>query len=290
MVGTLRRLLLKTPEVARCWVADRAGDLSFRVMGKSRRNVLANLRRATAASDERDLAPIARRVFRTAARNLIDLALLPAVDVVELQRSVRVVDGTWDRLEPPRDRPGGVIVITAHLGPFDQIPAILAGRGVRLLALTTRTTGRRRFSLWTGMRRAHGAGVDEPSRTVLRNLIAHLESGGTVGLVVDCDVDGSGDPFDFFGERTSLPTVMVRLARQTGSPLVPVFVRRAASGCAVSIEEPIVVEATADRASDLRRGMERVVAELERAIARSPEQWVIFQQVWPETGGTGEAG
>jgi KDO2-lipid IV(A) lauroyltransferase len=281
MVDFLRRFLLKTPEGARRWVADRAGDLSYRAMGKSRRNVLANLRRATAASDERDLAPIARQVFRTAAHNLIDLALLPAVDVVALQRSIRVADGSWERLEPPRDRRGGVIVVTAHLGPFDQIPAILAGRGVRLLALTTRTTGRRRFSLWTGMRRAHGAGVDEPSRTVLRNLIAHLESGGTVGLVVDCDLDGSGDPFEFFGERTSLPTVMVRLARQTGSPLVPVFVRRTAGGYALSIEEPIVVEATSDRAHDLRLGMERVVAELERAIARSPEQWAIFQRVWP---------
>jgi KDO2-lipid IV(A) lauroyltransferase len=282
MVDRLRRLLLKTPQGARDWVADRAGDLSFRVMGKSRRNVLANVRRATAARDDGELRTIARQVFRTAARNLIDLALLPAVDVVELQRSVRVTDGTWDRLESLKDRRGGLIVVTAHLGPFDQIPAILAGRGIRLMALTTRTTGRRRFSLWTGLRRAHGIGVEEPSRTVLRNLLVHLEGGGTVGLVADCDLDGGGEPFDFFGERTSLPTVMVRLARQTGSPVVPVFVRRAAEGYAISIEEPLAVQATTDRADDLRRGMERVVAELQRAIARSPEQWVIFQQVWPD--------
>jgi lauroyl/myristoyl acyltransferase len=282
MFGAIRRLLLRSPEGARTWVADRAGDLTFSVMRKSRRNVLANLSRVpSVAEGRRDPETTARQVFRSAARNLIDLALLPAVDAAELARSVRVVRGDWSTLTSPQAAEGrGTIVVTAHLGPFDQIPAILAGCGLRLLALTTRTTGQRRFSLWTGLRRAHGAGVEEPSRTAVRNLVAHLEGGGVVGLVVDCDLDGSGEPFVFFGEETSLPTVMVRLARLTGASLVPVFVGREADGYTVSIGEATVLARTDDRAEDQRRGMARIVAELERAIGQSPDEWVIFQQVW----------
>src|SRR5688572_25191833 len=173
MFGPLRRLLIRVPEGSRTWVADRAGDLVFAVMGKSRRNVLANLAHVPSVEPgQRDPRTTARQVFRTAARNLMDLALLPSRDAAELAGSVRVVRGGWARLTEPHAAEGrGTIVVTAHLGPFDQIPAILAGRGVRLKALTTRTTGRRRFSLWTGLRRSHGAGVEEPSRTVLRGLV-----------------------------------------------------------------------------------------------------------------------
>jgi KDO2-lipid IV(A) lauroyltransferase len=283
MVGPFRRLLIGVPAGVRTWVADRAGDLAFRTMGKSRRNVLANLARVVPPErGEDELRATARQVFRTAARNLIDLALLPAVDVVTLQRSVRLIEGKWEWLTRPAESGRGVIVVTAHLGPFDQIPAIMAGCGLRLLALTTRTTGRRRFSLWTRLRRSHGAGIDEPSRTVLRHLVTHLEAGGVVGLVADCDLDGSGEPFPFFGKETSLPTVMVRLARLTGALIVPVFVGHAADGYTGAIGEPIAVERSGDRAENQRRSIAQVVAELERAIARTPEQWVIFQRVWPD--------
>ncbi len=50
------------------------------------------------------------------------------------------------------------------------------------------------------------------------------------------------------------------------------------------IEQPFVVERTSDRADDVRIGMQRVIAALEGAIEIAPEQWAMFQRVWPEHG------
>lgn len=279
MIAPLGRLLAATPAAPQYRVADRLGDIAFGRLDGYRANVVANLDRATTGGPQRD--QMARAVFRTAARNFVDLARSPYVALADRARSTRLVEGDWDILGEALGRDRGVIVVSAHLGPFDQIPAILAGRGLRVTALTTRTTGRRAFALATRLRRAHGVGVAEPDRTVLRGLTRHLGGGGCVGLVADCDLVGTGTPVRFFGRPTTLPSVAVRLARTTGAPIVPVFVRREPGGIAVSIRDAVVVERSGDPAGDVALGMEQIVLQLERAITRSPEQWVIFRQVWP---------
>jgi KDO2-lipid IV(A) lauroyltransferase len=131
------------------------------------------------------------------------------------------------------------------------------------------------------LRRAHGAAVDEVGLAALRGLVRYLEGGGCVALVADCDHAGTGVPVVFFGRATTLPAAAVRLARSTGAPIVPIFARRSPAGIAVSIRDALAVDRSADPAGDLADGMRLVVAQLERAIAADPNQWVVFRRVWP---------
>jgi len=80
---------------------------------------------------------------------------------------------------------------------------------------------------------------------------------------------------------TTLPTGAVRIARDTGASIVPVFTFRTGSGHGLIIEPPFVVEKTASLEADLACGLEQVVAALERWISVAPDQWVMFQRVWP---------
>ena len=52
-------------------------------------------------------------------------------------------------------------------------------------------------------------------------------------------------------------------------------------GHEVRIGEPFVVERTADLQRDLNAGMALVVRSMEQALAETPDQWVMFQSVWP---------
>jgi len=48
------------------------------------------------------------------------------------------------------------------------------------------------------------------------------------------------------------------------------------------IEPSFRVEKSADRDADVELGMKRVVGAMELAISNAPDQWVMFQRVWPE--------
>jgi lauroyl/myristoyl acyltransferase len=45
-----------------------------------------------------------------------------------------------------------------------------------------------------------------------------------------------------------------------------------------------VLKRTGDRDADVRDGMRRWAAVLERSIARAPDQWSVFEPVWPAPG------
>lgn len=282
MYGSLLRLVVATPDPPRSWLANRLADGAFHGLGSYRRNVLANLEQVAAGTGTSlDPHRTAVKVFRTAGRNFVDLGQLPRATMPDYGQSVRVIQGDWSTLESSHAAGRGTIVVSAHLGPFEQIPAILASRGIQPKVLTTRTTGHRMFALSTRLRRAHGVTVEEVSQTALRDLIRHLGQGGCVGLLGDCDFTGTGDEVDFFGRTTTLPTVAVRLARMTGAPVIPTFVRRTGGYIDLSIGNAIAVGRSSDRDRDLRLGLAEVTGQVERAIARSPDQWVLFQRAWP---------
>ncbi|HEV2128091.1 MAG TPA: hypothetical protein VGR22_05670, partial [Thermomicrobiales bacterium] len=86
----------------------------------------------------------------------------------------------------------------------------------------------------------------------------------------------------FMGRQTTLPPGPVRIARETGAPLIPVFTRRVARGHELTIGEPFHIERTSDVRADMAVGMERLVDFLEAGIISSLDQWVMFQRVWLE--------
>jgi len=116
----------------------------------------------------------------------------------------------------------------------------------------------------------------------VREAIAHLRQGKVLCLLSDRDFFLNGQDVEFFGEETTLPTGAARLARDTGATIVPIFTVRHQHGHALMIEPSFRVEKSADRDADVELGMKRVVGAMELAISNAPDQWVMFQRVWPE--------
>ena len=105
--------------------------------------------------------------------------------------------------------------------------------------------------------------------------------GNCAVIVSDRDFFQNGVDVEFFGVRTTLPPGAVRIARDTGATIVPIFGRRIPGGHEVTILEPFTVDKTSDLQRDVDAGMKGVVAAIETAIAAIPDQWVMFQSVWP---------
>ncbi|HEU0114355.1 MAG TPA: hypothetical protein VFQ80_06755 [Thermomicrobiales bacterium] len=288
VVDALSWVVDALPTPVRNWGADRAGDVWIRLTPAYRASVVANIGqvvgpRVPLAEKER----MARNIFRITARNFADLFRAPRMSRDELVRSLPIVDGDWAYLDEPLARGQGVVLVSAHLGAFDFIGHVLAARGYPLTTVTGRTTSRFLFDAATWLRQKGGMDMAEASPSGVRKVILALRKGEVAAFVADYDLFQNGLPVRFFGRETTLPPGPVRIARDTGAVIVGAFARRVGDGYALTLTPPFSPPKTRDLDADLAAGMAMVAERLERAIAASVDQWVMFQRVWPDEGGRG---
>jgi KDO2-lipid IV(A) lauroyltransferase len=113
-------------------------------------------------------------------------------------------------------------------------------------------------------------------------VIKALRRGDCAVIVGDRDFFENGIEVEFFGEKTTLPPGLVRIARDTGAAIVPVFTRRTRYGHQLRIYPAMTIEKSKDVQADVRRGMQQLIPVLEEGIESALEQWVMFGRVWPE--------
>lgn len=273
------------PLAAGYWCADRLGDLFYRFSPGYRGNVIDNLRHVLAAADEPSLDLLrakARQTFRYSARNFYDLLRVRRLPSEALERSVRII-GSWEPVEQALTRRRGVIFVTGHFGAFDYAAQLIPLRGYHAVLVTVRTVAEFVHEAVTYLRASKGFELEEATPGALRRLMRALRQGGTIGLATDRDFLRNGVPVRFFGAETTLPLGAVRLALETQAAIVVVICRRHRHLHTFTIEEPIWLERTGDTDADIKRGLERLIGLLELHIRAAPEQWVMFQRVWPAT-------
>jgi lauroyl/myristoyl acyltransferase len=275
------------PESIRYWCADRLGDLYFRSAPSYRDNVSGNVRQILGErASEQLVLQTTRSVFRTSARNFADLLLVPHRAEGEHNRRTQIVRGDYGHLDEALGEGRGALILSGHLGAFDLMGQVLHERGYNLTIVTGRTTGRFLFDAVTYLRRASGLELVEATPSGVKRAIQTIRRGGCAVFVSDRDFFQNGREVTFFGRRTSLPPGIVRIARETGAPVVPVFGERIGRGLGITVDSGFKVAKTGNAEADLQAGIEMVAAVLERAISRLPDQWVMFQPVWPsEPGG-----
>jgi phosphatidylinositol dimannoside acyltransferase len=276
------RLAKAIPTRLRYWLADRLGDVTYwRTLGY-RRNVLANLKRINrAAGAPPPTARDVRSVFHISSRNWADLLTVPGRSTAQFDEEVAVSTESIAHLDAALARGKGAVLITAHVGAFDFMGHFLHARGYKLTIVTGRTTARIVFDGVTYLRQSNGLSLVEATPSGVRRAIQTVLSGNCAVIVTDRDFFGNGVPVEFFSERTTLPPGAVRIARDTGASIVPVFGKRVGLGHQLTIHESFEIPRTADLAADIQVGMSRVVRAMEIGLCDAPNQWVMFQRVWP---------
>ncbi|HEV2527572.1 MAG TPA: hypothetical protein VGT61_03845 [Thermomicrobiales bacterium] len=283
-VRIVSRFAAALPYRVRLALGMMIGSLVFRLNSGFRENIQDNLRHVLGPDADPALVErTTRSISRNGIHNILDLLTTPHQSPDDLARDVTFDDETIERMERLRSDTKGVIVLTGHLGSFDMIGVGLTNRGYPCTALTGRTTYRVLFDAIAYLRGSHGALVVEPTPSGVRELYRSLRRGAMVGIVTDRDFFQNGLPVSFFGSETTLPPGAVRIARDTGAAILPVFARREGRRHVIRSQEPFMVERTSDAAADIEAGMRRMVAALEREIGAEPDQWSIFQRVWPDS-------
>lgn len=269
------------PPFIRNGVADLVAMGFFHFSRAYRDNVQSNLRQVLGnAAPQTAVRKAARNVFRTSARNFLDLMLVPRRSAKRLVGDVHLSAADRASLDGLIAGGKGVVIVTAHLGAFDYIGQGLHLLGYRLTIVTGKTVARFIYDGVVFLRSAKGAKMVEPTPSGVRQALKALRRGECVAFVSDRDYLQNGKEVTFFGRETTLPPGAIRMARDTGAPVQPVFTRRVKGGHEMRLFPSFQVPRTSNQDEDIAAGLQQLVAVLEAAIGSSPDQWVMFQRVW----------
>ncbi len=184
----------------------------------------------------------------------------------------------------------GIIIVAPHAGPYPTL-GMMASHWLRKRSFTGEFAVVVRLfeplhsqALMRWFSRCfHEAGVsvidaDAPPRQLARRLRTILSEKGIVVLFVDEPTPTPSMLIPFFDSAIRLPAGPVRLAKATGSLIIPsIATFGRGSDVTLRVAEPIEPEAK------IESTLTHVGRSLERLISEHLDQWSMLTPVWPET-------
>jgi lauroyl/myristoyl acyltransferase len=232
----------------------------------------------------RTLDRAARGAVRSAALYYVDFARYAHLEPDAAFDQVDSIEGIAAVFEA-YDRGRGLILASAHLGNPEFIAEAL-GPIFPTMVLTEPLQPAALHEFVHDVRAHAGVRFVPADGSGVREAIRHLRCGGVLGMLVDRDVLGTGEPFPFFGERAPMPRGAVELAWMTGAAIVVGLVIRTSPGRyrirLTEVEVPTREAGSGDRAVDIETGMRRATAAIEAGIREAPDQWFALSPIWKD--------
>ena len=243
---------------------------------ETRQRVRANLRRVKGPRgfliEQRDVV----ETFTSYAACLAESLGIERADGQNTELSVRGEEHLNAAVAAGR----GVILVTAHIGPWDCAAHLLAkniSADVIVVMLAEPDAAAR--EVHDSVRARSGVRVmhvgDHPLDAL--PLLRHVRGGGVVAIQLDRAVPGARSlDVQLFGGKEQMPEGPFRLAALSGAAIVPIFAHRIGYfHYEFSVEAPIWVERSATHA-DLEAAAALAAENMQSFISRHPTEWFHF--------------
>ena len=269
-------------------VAASVSFLTFLAMPEKRANVERNLAIMLGDSVEGASIKLRRRVKQLARKSmasyggvLVDFlafeALLPGA-----ARDTELTPG-FDQIERLIASGRGAVFASPHFGHWDMAGAVLAQRFPgKIAAVAERFSNPHIEKLVVAQR--EGCGLEIVPMENVRQMTRVLRAGRVLGILADRPVAGDeGVQVRFFGKVARLPAGVATLAMLARCPIMVGSLHRREDGHFEGIVMPAIEPVrTGDKSADIAATMQIVAEHLEAVIRRSPHQWYMFRNMWPE--------
>lgn len=187
-----------------------------------------------------------------------------------------------EHLQAAKEHGRGVILFTGHIGAWE-----LTSFGLSMLGHPFRFLVRRidnpKIEALIDRARGHRGNRSIDKRFAAREMLQILQSGGTLGILVDLNtLDREAIFVDFFGIAASTTFMVAKLALRTGADVLPVFAPwdQTKQKFLLNIGPALSFESTGEEPEDVRRLTQAFTNVVEDYVRRYPDQWLWIHRRW----------
>ncbi len=189
----------------------------------------------------------------------------------------------WEHFEAMRDRPGGSILLTAHMGSYDlgaHVFSATSDRRITMVRAPETDPATRRYEEERAQRGEVHVEFNTNATDLALSLLDAVRGGEIVAIQGDRVTPGITDATTkLFGKSARVPAGPFALAMTARVPIYPIFVIRAGRRRyrLVAFDPIEVTRQSRDRDADLGKAVAIWTERLERVIRESWFQWFEFE-------------
>jgi len=266
-------VLAVLPEGLALWLGGALGSVAAFVFRQRSREALANLQLVFPERSTAERSGIWRASCAELGRSAVEWARFPRLSIEAFRERVEMVG--IDHLAKAAAHGRGVLLITAHYGNFEYLPAAvrswLPGVTLSVVGRTMPTPG---MQAMVERRRVRGGGEVIPQD--VRAILRALRGGVMVGLLIDhyTRERRGGILVPFLGVRAWTTPGPALLALRTGAPVVPIHIRRLGGARhRIEVEPELELPRTGDRERDVATATAFMNEVLGRWMREDPVFW-----------------
>jgi Kdo2-lipid IVA lauroyltransferase/acyltransferase len=267
------RLSLKAGEVM--------GGLLFHVWRSRRLIAVENLRTAAsrgAVNIDSTPEEIIKLNFRNMGKSFAEvIKLYYGLDTKVLENiEIRGIEN----FKKAQARGAGVFFIGGHCGNWE-----LTGIALSLKLSSIHGIARQLNNLYLNnhverVRKKYGNTVIY-KKGALKKILLALRENHAVGILMDQSVIRSeGIVAEFLGKKAYIMKIPAIIARKTGSPVLPVFIRRSENGHVVEIGGEIPLDTAEDYGQAVYNDTVNFSRQIENYIKGNPAEWLWIHRRW----------
>jgi Kdo2-lipid IVA lauroyltransferase/acyltransferase len=262
-------------------IGESMGALLFHLWKNRRTIAVENLRGAVlrgAVIIDSTPETVIKQNFKNMGKSFVEIVKIyfglgkKIFDRVEVQGA--------DNFRTASAKKAGVIFITGHCGNWELNPAVLAMKVTKVNAVARVQNNPFLNSIIERTRGRYG------NKTIykqgaLKKILLALKRNETVGILMDQSVVRSeGVTAEFLGKKDHIMKTPAIIARKTGSPVLPVFIRRRNGGHVLEIGKEIELDASADYEQAVHNDTVRFSGCIENYIKKNPAEWLWMHRRW----------
>ncbi len=178
------------------------------------------------------------------------------------------------------EKGAGVIIITGHCGNWELSALAVSVKLTRVNVVAREVDNPYLNRVLERARKRYGNSVIY-KKGALKRILGALKNNEVVGMLIDQSVLSSeGVLADFLGKKDYTMKTPAIIARKTGSPVVPLFIRRVKDGHVIDIGEEIMPDRSEDGDLAVFNDTVHFSGAVEDYIRKNPSEWLWIHKRW----------
>ncbi|MBT3471533.1 MAG: LpxL/LpxP family Kdo(2)-lipid IV(A) lauroyl/palmitoleoyl acyltransferase [Gammaproteobacteria bacterium] len=261
------RLLTLLPFPLQLAIGRGAGRLGQRLFKKRKAIAEINLKLAFPSYSQQQIAQLLTKHFESLGMSLFETALGWWGSRSKLESFIKI--SGLEHLDHALERGNGVLLFSAHFTTLDLSGIMLATKRPVHAVYRPNKNPVINQTIQQGRERILASTIPKNN---IREMVKKLKGNGIVWYAMDQNFDHKGSIFsNFFGIPAATNTATSRLAKMTGTTIIPFFAHRDNNGCIyrLNLLPPLTVDG-----SHIQEETDQLNQLIETAVRSNPEQYL----------------